>query len=256
MMIIWVSALACVAFVIRAYFVTKFCVNTNTSFTGILDSVGASQRDAALCWRRCKSMLWPNMRKTRSEKCWYHGCQRMEPKITSCYMPHSSPVNFFIMESTHIFHFHVFEPLKEHFCMKCFNTDVQLQLDSLVWRSRLNWGLTARFCIIPLRYETNTTIGRVIFCRVYECVCSLQIKLSHKIYDDVLFRTPSYLCVYTKLYVCTSKNSVFLVTEFIYDKIDLFRIIGVYITAEVYFGYVINCCGADRLKFGSPGWVM
>jgi hypothetical protein len=50
--------------------------------------------------------------------------------------------------------------------MKCFNTDVQLQLDSHVWPSRL--------------------------------------------------------------------NQVFLVTEFIYEKTDLFRNISVYITAEVF----------------------
>jgi hypothetical protein len=31
----------------KAYFVTKYCVNTNTNFTGILDWVGASERDGA-----------------------------------------------------------------------------------------------------------------------------------------------------------------------------------------------------------------
>jgi hypothetical protein len=76
------------------------------------------------------------------------------------------------------------------------------------------------------------------------CFFTPEIKLSHKIYD-VLLSTPSYLCVCTKLHVCTSKNTVFLVTEFIYDKTGLFRIISVYITAEVYFGYVINCCEAE-----------
>jgi hypothetical protein len=72
------------------------------------------------------------------------------------------------------------------------------------------------------------------------CYFTPEIKLSRKIYNDVLFRTPSYLCVCTKLRVCTSKNTVFLVTEFIYDKTDFFRIISVYIIAEVYFGYVIK----------------
>ena len=72
------------------------------------------------------------------------------------------------------------------------------------------------------------------------CLFTPENKLFHKIYDSVLFRTPSYLCVSTKLHVGTSKNSVFLVTEFIYDKTDLLRIISVYITAEVYFGYVIT----------------
>jgi hypothetical protein len=54
----------------------------------------------------------------------------------------------------------------------------------------------------------------------------------------------------------SSLNQLFLVTEFIYDKTDLFRIIGVYVTAEVYFGYVINCCEANRIKFVAPGWIM
>jgi hypothetical protein len=86
----------------KAYFVTKFCVNTKTSFTGILDSVGAGQRDAAQCWRRCKRRPWPNMSKARAEKCWYQGCQRMKPKITGCHMSHSTPVNLFMPENTYI----------------------------------------------------------------------------------------------------------------------------------------------------------
>jgi hypothetical protein len=80
---------------------------------------------------------------------------------------------------------------------------------------------------------------------VYESV-SLLLKLSHKIYVIVLYRTPSYLCVCTELHVCVSKNTVFLVTEFIYDKTDLFIVISVYISAEVDFGFVINCCEANR----------
>jgi hypothetical protein len=40
----------------------------------------------------------------------------------------------------HIFQFHEFGPLKEHFCMKCFNTDVQVQLYSCVWSSWLKRG--------------------------------------------------------------------------------------------------------------------
>jgi hypothetical protein len=81
------------------------------------------------------------------------------------------------------------------------------------------------------------------------CFFTPEIKLSHKIYDVVLFRTPSYVSVCTTLHVCTSKNTVFLVTEFIYGKIDLFRIIGVQITAEVYFGDVISYCETNRIKF-------
>ena len=40
-------------------------------------------------------------------------------------------------ENIHIFHFCVFEPLKEHFCMKCFNTDL---LDICIWPSGLKGG--------------------------------------------------------------------------------------------------------------------
>jgi hypothetical protein len=62
--------------------------------------------------------------------------------------------------------------------------------------------------------------------------------------------------VYALNYMSAHPNIVFLVTAFIYDKTDLFRIISVYITAEVYFGCVINCCEANRLKFHAPGWMM
>ena len=31
---------------------------------------------------------------------------------------------------------------------------------------------------------------------------------------------------------------------------------GMYVTAEVYFVYVVNYCEANRLKFGAPGWIM
>jgi hypothetical protein len=77
------------------------------------------------------------------------------------------------------------------------------------------------------------------------CFFTPEIKLSYKIYDVVLLRTPSYICVCTTLRVCTSKNTVFLVTKFIYDKTNLFTIISVYITAVVYFGYFISNCEAD-----------
>jgi hypothetical protein len=29
-------------------------------------------------------------------------CERMKPKITSCYMPHSSPVSLFMTDNTYI----------------------------------------------------------------------------------------------------------------------------------------------------------
>ena len=83
------------------------------------------------------------------------------------------------------------------------------------------------------------------------CFFTPQVMLSHKIYD-VLFITPFYLCVCTKLHVCISKNTGFLVAEFIYNKNGLFKIISVYLSAEVYFGYVISYCEANRLKFGCP----
>jgi hypothetical protein len=88
------------------------------------------------------------------------------------------------------------------------------------------------------------------------CFFTPEIKLSDKIYDIVLYRTPSHLCVCTELHVCILKNTIFLLTELICDKTDLFRIISVYITAEVDFGFVSNCCEANRLKFGAPGWKM
>ena len=45
------------------------------------------------------------------------------------------------------------------------------------------------------------------------------------------------VAVCTKLHVCTSKNTGFLVTEFIYNKTGLFKIISLYLSAVVYFGY-------------------
>ena len=88
------------------------------------------------------------------------------------------------------------------------------------------------------------------------CFFTPETKLSYKIYDVMLFKTPSYLCVCTKLHVCTSKNTILLVTEFVYDKTDFFRIIIVYITTEVYFVCVINYCEANRVKFVDPGWTV
>ena len=54
----------------------------------------------------------------------------------------------------------------------------------------------------------------------------------------------------------TDKNTAFLPMQYgfkldrqrVKNKTDLFRIISVYITTEVYFGYAINYCEADRLK--------
>jgi hypothetical protein len=176
----------------------------------------------------------------------------MKPKTTSCYMPYSTPINLFIIENTYIFHFNVFGPL-----MKWFNTDVQVQLDSRVWPSRWKWGTYHQDVYNPITLWDKYHDRQGYF--VVECMnvfLHSWNKLSHKIYDVLLYRTPSYLCVCTKLHVCTSKNSFLLVTQFIYDKTVLSRVISLYGTAEVYFGYVINYCDANRLKFGAPGWMM
>jgi len=70
----------------------------------------------------------------------------------------------------------------------------------------------------------------------------------------LLLGQTTYVC--TKLHARTSKNTVFLVTEFICNKTALFRIISMIITVEAYFGFVINRCEANRLKFGAPGWII
>jgi hypothetical protein len=120
--------------------------------------------------------------------------------------------------------------------------------------SHLGWteALTTRMCIIPSCCEPNNIIGWVIFLySVWMCFFTRDIKLSHKIYDVMLLRTPSHLN-----YMAAHPKLVCLVTEFIYDKSALFIIIIVCITAEVYCGCVINCCEANRLKFVGPGWIV
>jgi len=42
------------------------------------------------------------------------------------------------------------EPLKEHFCMKCFNTDMQVQLDGYVWPLKLTRGPYCQDVYIPI----------------------------------------------------------------------------------------------------------
>jgi hypothetical protein len=71
-------------------------------------------------------------------------------------------LHFRVFGPLHILHFRVFGPLKEHFCMQCFNTDVQVQLIVLFGHQGWIESLTARICIIPSRCETNTIIGKVI----------------------------------------------------------------------------------------------
>jgi len=124
---------------------------------------------------------------------------------------------------------------------ECFNTDVKVQLDNRVWPSRLNQGSYCQDVYNPITLRDKYHNRQGYF--VAECTnvfLHSWNKLTHKIYDIMLYRTPSCLCVCTKLHVCTSKNTDILVTEFIYEKTDLFRIISTHITAEVYFGYVIN----------------
>jgi hypothetical protein len=134
---------------------------------------------------------------------------------------------------------------------------VQVELDRCVWPSSLNRGSYCRDVYNPITLWDKYHNRQGYF--VVECTNMFLLswnKLSHQIYDVMLHRTPSYLCVCTKLHVCTSKNTVFLVTKFIYNKTDLFRTVSMYITAEVYFGYVINSCAANRLQFGAPEWIM
>ena len=166
-MIIWVSALACVAFLMKhilsaqAQALVGFWIQ-GVQIIGMLHNIGGGV-DLG-----CR----PVWAKQGQKKYWYWCCQRMNPKITSCCMPYSS-VNLFMTEKTYILFSNVWAS-KRALLYDCFNRDVQLELDSRIWPSRL--------------------------------------------------------------------NQVFLVTEFIYDKTDLFWIISVYINADVYFGCVINCC--------------
>jgi hypothetical protein len=117
-----------------------------------LDSMGASKRDVAYCWRKFKSKPWPDMSPKKKKK---------NPKTNSRYKPHSSPVNLFITENTYIA-FSCVWVFKGTLNVKCFNADVQVQLDNCVWMSGLNGALTARMCIIPSCCETGTIIGSVI----------------------------------------------------------------------------------------------
>jgi hypothetical protein len=186
------------------------------------------------------------MSKTRAENCWYQGCQRMKPKITSCYMPRT-PMNLFMTENTYI-PFSVWSVLTQ---------TCRFNLIEAFGHQGWTEALTARMCMIQSRCETNILGRFILLWSVWKCFFTPEIKLSHKMYDVVLSELHlTYECVSNKLHVCTSKNTFFLVTEFIYDKTDLFRIISMYITAEVYFGYVINYCEANRLKFIAPGWIM
>jgi len=68
----------------------------------------------------------------------------------------------------HIFHFHMFGPLKLHFCMKCFNRDVQVQLDSSVWPSRLNWVSYCQDVYNPITLWDKYHNGQAYF--VVECM--------------------------------------------------------------------------------------
>ena len=52
-------------------------------------------------------------------------------------MPYSSPVNLFMTEKTYILFSNVWAS-KRALLYDCFNRDVQLELDSRIWPSRLN----------------------------------------------------------------------------------------------------------------------
>jgi len=66
----------------------------------------------------------------------------------------------------------------------------------------------------------------LVCCRLYGCVSSL-MKLGSLQNLRCAFQNPILpMCMY-KLHVGTSKNVAFLVTELIYNKTGLFRIISV-----------------------------
>ena len=136
---IWCSALACVAFVIK-HILWQHFVSTPTQallgfwiqwvqVKGMLHNVGGGVKLGS-------GPVWAKQGQknvgTRVVREW---SQKL--LAATCHIHQQWTCSWL---KIHIFHFHVFGPLKEHFCMKCFNTDVQVQLDSRVWPSRLNRG--------------------------------------------------------------------------------------------------------------------
>jgi len=122
-------------------------------------------------------------------------------------------------ENIHIFHFRVFEPLKELFCMKCFNTD-QVQLDSRVWPSSLNWGSYCQDVYNPIMLWDKYHNMQGYF--VVECMNVLHHSWSYVVSQNLWCAFQNSIlpmCMY-KVHVCISKITVFLVTDFIYDKIN------------------------------------
>jgi hypothetical protein len=85
----------------KAYFVTNFLSTSTQASLGLW-----------IQWVQVKGMLHNvvgivkffhgPIRVKEAHRNWYQGCRRMKPKITCHYMPHSTPVNFFINENTYI----------------------------------------------------------------------------------------------------------------------------------------------------------
>ena len=175
------------------------------------------------------------MSKTSAEKCWFQGCHSMKRKITCSFI--SSKL---VHDWKYIFSiFMCLAPWRSTSVWSVLPQTCKLNLIVLFDHQGCTEAFTARMCIIPLCCQTNTIICSVILLlSFWMFFFTSEIKLSNKIYDVVLFRTPSYPCVCTKLHVLTSKNTFFLVTEFICKKTDLFRIISMYITEEECFWYV------------------
>jgi hypothetical protein len=92
MMRIWVSALVCVAFVIKHI----LCQARHKLYRDL----GSGCESKGFCILLEEVQLWAaaqyEQKKDRKLLVLYKGCQRMKPKITSCYMRCSIPVNLFM----------------------------------------------------------------------------------------------------------------------------------------------------------------
>ena len=98
----------------------------------------------------------------------------------------------------HIFHSHMFGPLKLHFCMKCFNIDVQVELDSSVWPSRLNWGSYCQDVYNPIILWDKYHNGQGYF--VVECmnvfVHSWNLVVSQNLWCRTFQNSILHMCMY------------------------------------------------------------
>jgi len=161
MMWIWVSALACVTFVIQHILWQNFVSAQAQTLLGFW-----------IQWVQVKGMLrnvgegvvgvWPSMNKTRAENCWYKDSQIMKPKIPSYYMCYSTSANLFMIENTYI-PFSCVWALKGALLYEVF----QHRCGDWTWLSCLAIKVELRLllpgCVQSIHTcETNTIIGRVI----------------------------------------------------------------------------------------------